>query len=123
MRLGHFDPPGPLQEFPMTDVCSDYALELSHNGPVQSSSLIKNLATALPLSDGAQTIAVIGPNANLSKSDVSYYGPHTPCGSNYYTMIDAVQQHSSAKVVTTLGVPNVLSSDTSGIPAAVDMAK
>ena len=32
MRLGHFDPVGPLQQFPLTDVCSDYAIELSQNG-------------------------------------------------------------------------------------------
>lgn len=32
MRLGHFDPVGPLQQFPLSDVCSDYAIELSQNG-------------------------------------------------------------------------------------------
>jgi beta-glucosidase-like glycosyl hydrolase len=122
MRLGHFDPPGPLQQFPMSDVCSQYALDLSVNGPVQSSALLKNDGT-LPLADSSSTVAVIGPNANLSKADVSYYGPRTPCGSNYWTMVDAVTQHSSSKVVTTLGVPNVLSDDTSGIAAAVEMAK
>ena len=31
------------------------------------------------LAVGTKTVAVIGPNANLSKSDVSYYGPHVPC--------------------------------------------
>lgn len=105
----------------MSDVCSQYAIDLSNNGPVQSSALLKNDGT-LPLG-APTTVAVIGPNANLSKSDVSYYGPHTPCGGNYWTMIDAVTQHSSAKVVTTLGVPSVSSSDTSGIAAAVEMAK
>lgn len=29
MRLGHFDPAGPLQKFPMDDVCSAEHLELS----------------------------------------------------------------------------------------------
>merc|ERR1719272_2834927 len=37
-------------------------------------------------------------------------------------MVDAITQHSSAKVSTMLGVPNVLSADTSGA-AAVAMAK
>ena len=50
-------------------------------------------------------------------------GPRQPCGDNYWTLIDAVTQHSSTKVVTTLGVPSVLSEDTSGIAAAVEMAK
>lgn len=97
MRLGHFDAPGPLQQFPTSDICSSYAIELSNNGPVQASALLKNINSALPMAETG-TIAVIGPNALLSKSDVSYYGPHTPCGAKYNTMVDAVQQHSSAKV-------------------------
>jgi len=122
MRLGHFDPPSPLQEFPMSDVCSDYATSLSYNGPVQATSMIKNDKRALPLAASTKTVAIIGPNANLSKSDMSYYGPHEPCGGNYWTLVDAVTQHSSAKVTTALGVPNVLSGDTSGIAAAVALA-
>ena len=67
-------------------------------GPVQASALLKNLDNTLPLqawtsglysnpsprthftdthtlpSQGSGTVAVIGPNANLSKSDTSYYG-------------------------------------------------
>ena len=82
--LGHFDPVGPLQDFPMTDVCSDYALELSANGPVQSSALLKNSGNALPLAPATKTVAVIGPNANLSKADTSYYGPRAACGNNYW---------------------------------------
>jgi len=38
-------------------------------------------------------------------------------------MIDAVKQRSSASVVMAAGVPSVLSEDTSGIAAAVDLAK
>ena len=115
MRLGHFDPVGPLQAFPMTDICSDYALALSENGLVQSTAMLKNADKALPLAASTKTVAVvIGPNANLSKSDVSYYGPRQPCGGNYWTIGDAVAKHSSAAVQVALGVPNVLSSDTSG---------
>jgi beta-D-xylosidase 4 len=123
MRLGHFDPVGPLQEFPLSDVCSDYATDLSANGPVQSSALIKNDGSALPLSKSTKTVAIIGPNSNLSKADMSYYGPHQPCGGNYYTLADAVSKHSSATVQVALGVPNVLSNDTSGVAAAVALAK
>jgi len=123
MRLGHFDPPGPLQEFKMDDVCSDYAQQLSYNGPVQASTLLKNTNKALPFVASTKTVAVIGPNANLSKGDMSYYGPHAPCGNNYWTMADAITQHSSAKVSVTLGVPTVSSTNTSGIAAAVAAAK
>lgn len=123
IRLGHFDPVGPLQSFPMTDVCSDYAIALSNDGPVQSSALIKNIGGALPLTDAVKTVAVIGPNYNLSKADVGYYGPHDPCDKNYWTLMDAVTKHSSATATGIAGVPNVLSEDTSGIAAAVAMAK
>jgi pre-mRNA-splicing factor SYF2/beta-D-xylosidase 4 len=123
MRLGHFDPVGPLQGFPLTDVCSQYAIDLANNGPVQSSALLKNANHKLPLQSTVKTVAVIGPNANLSKADVTYYGPRTPCNSKYWTMADAVETHSSAKATTLAGVPTVLSSDTSGIAAAVALAK
>ena len=49
--------------------------------------------------------------------------PRTPCGGNYWTMVDAVAKHSSAKVVSALGVPSVSSTDTSHIADAVAMAK
>jgi len=123
MRLGHFDPPSPLSEFPMSDVCSDYSTSLSYNGPVQSTSMLKNAGNTLPLAATTKNVVIIGPNANLSHSDMSYYGPHDPCGGNYWTLTDAVTQHSGAKVTSALGVPSVLSGDTSGIAAAVAMAK
>jgi pre-mRNA-splicing factor SYF2/beta-D-xylosidase 4 len=123
IRLGHFDPVGPLQTFPMSDVCSDYAIALSNDGPVQSAALVKNADKTLPLSDSVKTVAVIGPNYNLSKADVGYYGPHAPCDNNYWTLMDAVEKHSSAKATGVAGVPTVLSEDTSGIAAAVAAAK
>ena len=107
----------------MSDVCSDYAIALANNGPVQATAMLKNVGGALPLAAATKTVAIIGPNADLSKSDVSYYGPRTPCGSNYWTIGDAVTKHSSATVTTALGVPTVLSSNTSGIAAAVEAAK
>ena len=129
MRLGHFDPDGPLQKFGAGDICSDYAIGLSQDGPAQSSALLKNDVTGhaplLPLIPGeAGKVAVIGPNANLSESDSGYYGPHNVCGGNFWNMVDAVAKHGPAGgVVSTLGVPSVLSNDQSGIPAAVAMAK
>jgi pre-mRNA-splicing factor SYF2/beta-D-xylosidase 4 len=124
MRLGHFDPVGPLQSISTDDVCSTYSQELAANGPVQSAALLKNKGAALPLSPATGTIAIIGPNANLSKSDCSYYGPKTPCGGNYWTVIDSVKKYApNANVVSIAGVPTVSSSDTSGIPAAVALAK
>jgi hypothetical protein len=70
----------------------------------------------------AGTVAIIGPNANLSQSDSGYYGPPHPCDNAFYTLADSVVKFSDAKAQVVLGVPNVLSSDTSGIPAAVAAA-
>ena len=122
MRLGHFDPIGPLQDFTTAEVCSDYSVSLSHNGPVQASALLKNDGATLPLAPTkAGTVAVLGPALAL-KPDVSYYGPHTPCGNHLYKLTDAVSSHSDAKVVSALGVPDVLSTNTSGIAEAVALA-
>ena len=102
----------------------DYdAVELSNDGPVQSSALIKNTDKTLPLGESVKTVAVIGPNFNLSRADVGYYGPHAPCDNNYWTLMDAVEKHSNAKATGVAGVPSVLSEDTSGIAAAVAAAK
>ena len=35
LRLGHFDPDGPLQQFKESDICSEYSIDLANNGPVQ----------------------------------------------------------------------------------------
>ena len=42
LRLGHFDPLSPLDEIKMAEVCSDYAIATSIDGPIQSSALLKN---------------------------------------------------------------------------------
>eukprot|EP00325_Prymnesiales_sp_UTEX-LB-985_P000241 CAMPEP_0174703322 /NCGR_PEP_ID=MMETSP1094-20130205/7308_1 /TAXON_ID=156173 /ORGANISM="Chrysochromulina brevifilum, Strain UTEX LB 985" /LENGTH=773 /DNA_ID=CAMNT_0015901231 /DNA_START=17 /DNA_END=2338 /DNA_ORIENTATION=+ len=127
MRLGHFDANGPLQRFSMSDVCSTYATSLAANGAIQSATLVKNFNGALPLDpSGVKKVAVVGPNANMSKAmhnDVTYYGPHVPCGGNYWTMADAVTQHSHAVANVVLGVPSATSTDTSAIAAAVAAAK
>ncbi len=44
------------------------------------------------------------------------------CDGKFWNMVDAIQQHASA-TETCLGVPKATSPDTSGIAAAVDMAK
>ena len=71
MTLRHFNPPKPLQSFPMDDVCSDEHLELSMDGMAQSAAMLKNSDKTLPFSKGEQ-IAVIGPQANMSQSTFGY---------------------------------------------------
>eukprot|EP00935_MAST-01C_sp_MAST-1C-sp1_P002246 g2246.t1 len=106
IRLGHFDPLGPLNLItPDSTICTDFAIETSIAGMVQSAALLKNLDKTLPLAPGtgAGTIAVIGPLANYSEANAGYYGPQNVCGMNYWTAIDAKCD--------------------AGIPAAVAMAK
>ena len=50
MRLSHFDPIGPLNEIRADEtICTDYAIDLSHDGARQSAALLKNKAETLPL--------------------------------------------------------------------------
>eukprot|EP01063_Lacrimia_lanifica_P019014 TRINITY_DN25_c1_g1_i1.p1 TRINITY_DN25_c1_g1~~TRINITY_DN25_c1_g1_i1.p1 ORF type:complete len:777 (+),score=300.19 TRINITY_DN25_c1_g1_i1:50-2380(+) len=122
MRLQHFDPEGPLQKIPTSDVCSDDAKELARDGVRQSMTLLKNDAGTLPLDAAALgTVAVIGPNANLSWAIAGYYGPLKVCDGKFWNMVDAVEQYAQ-KTVTALGVPDVKSSDTSGVAAAAALA-
>jgi hypothetical protein len=103
----------------MDDVCATEHLELSMDGLAQSVALVKNDAKTLPFTKGDE-IAVIGPQANMSQSTFSYYGPSKPCGGKYYTLTDAVAKYGS-NVQTALGVESD-SDDVSGIPAAVELA-
>jgi hypothetical protein len=120
MRLGHFDPSGPLQSIGADQICSAESVAIAMEGPTASAALIKNEKEALPL-DGATagTIAVIGPNAGLSKSDSGYYGPINVCGGKFWTMVDVCQKYSKTNVTSDPGIPGVQSEDTSGIAKAV----
>ena len=52
-RLGHFDPPGPLDAIPKTAIADDYAVSLSLDGAAQSAVLVKNAAETLPWDRGS----------------------------------------------------------------------
>jgi len=124
MRLSHFDPVGPLDRIKTDVLCSDYALALARDGTAQGTTLLKNAKSLLPLdASSIPSVAVIGPNSNLSEAIAGYYGPgpHS-CGKKFWNMVDAVAQYVP-NTTTAKGVPNVLSDDTSLIPAAVAMAK
>jgi beta-glucosidase-like glycosyl hydrolase len=90
VRLGHFDPPGALQQITYnTTVCTASAKELARDGARQGVVMLKNNISpnydstilqrnTLPLNAGALgNIAVIGPNANLSQQMAEYYGGNT----------------------------------------------
>jgi len=121
MRLGHFDPAGPLQRVPRETICSAYAKSLARDGLVQSATLIKNNGT-LPLDRNSHpTVAVIGPNSKLSQAMAGYYGPGNVCDNNFWTIIDSINQYG--KTTYAPGTSSVLSNDMSLIPAAVSTAQ
>lgn len=119
IRLGHFDTT-PLDSIGPETICSDYAKELGRDGVRQGTVLLKNNHQALPLGT-VKSVAVIGPNANLSQAIALYYGG-TPCDGKYFNLVDAVQQYVPNTVVEP-GLPSVTSTDTSGFAAAVQAAK
>jgi len=122
-RLGHFDPAGPLQQIPPSAVCTPDAIKLAREGAIQGSVLLKNQDNFLPLNEQRiSSLAVIGPNSNLSQKIAGYYGGDKPCGLKFWNAVDAMAQYVP-NTATVMGVPSVTSSDTSGIPAAVEAAK
>lgn len=122
MRLSHFDPEGPLNKIPASEACSQESQAVARVGTTQSVSLIKNFQNTLPWNAAKlKSVAVIGPNALLSKGISGYYGGNS-CNGTYWTMVDAVKQYVDG-TVTASGVPTVLSTDTSKIADAVTMAR
>lgn len=49
IRLGHFNPPGPLATIGTDQICNPYAVELARDGARQGTVLLKNTGNTLPL--------------------------------------------------------------------------
>ena len=127
MRLANFDPPSGLAGITEAEtVCTAYGRQLGREGARQATVLLKNERGRLPLSpEAAGTVAVVGPNANLSMMVAGYYGPANTCGNAngvlWPNMVHAVQNHAR-RVVTAQGLPWCESEDTSGVAEAVELA-
>jgi beta-glucosidase-like glycosyl hydrolase len=78
MRLGHFDPPGPLQRIPPSAICDAEGSAIARSGAAQGSTLLKNSGGTLPLKAGAGKVAVIGPNGELSRQIAGCANPTRP---------------------------------------------
>lgn len=123
MRLGHFDPIGPLDKIPPSAICDAEAVATARDAVAQSVALVKNSNNTLPLKNTSlATVAVIGPAAKQPWSITSYYGPSSSCGGKYWTMVDAVQQYVNDTTYLA-GLETTLSTNYSGIPAAAALAK
>jgi hypothetical protein len=120
LRLGHFDPPGPLQTIGLDQICSNYSVEVARDGARQGTVLLKNDGRLLPLLGAYQRVAVIGPL--MDQRDNTFYYGGTPCFNAEPCPLDSVQQHVASAVVGLHGVPSVSSNDTSGIAAAAAAA-
>lgn len=124
MRLGHFDPEGPLQRIAPSAICTEEAKELARDSAAQSVTLLKNDGV-LPLkATDIQTAVVLGPHTDhgIATSINKYYGPKSFCNGTDLTMVDAVQRHV-ANTTSAKGVPDIKSEDISGVPAAAAMAQ
>lgn len=123
MRLGHFDPLGPLDKIPPTAICDAEAVATARDAVAQSVALVKNANHTLPLKNTSlATVAVIGPAAKQPWSITSYYGPSSSCDGKYWTMVDAVQQYVNDTTYLA-GLETTLSANYSGIPQAAALAK
>ncbi|KAH7518533.1 hypothetical protein FEM48_Zijuj09G0181700 [Ziziphus jujuba var. spinosa] len=82
MRLGFFDgdpKKQPYGNLGPKDVCTPEHQELAREAARQGIVLLKNTASSLPLSSTAiKSLAVIGPNANVTKTMIGNY-EGTPC--------------------------------------------
>lgn len=119
-RVPHPYPPSasPRPPHPRTRLAPRFA------SVAQGAALYKNAHGTLPLSAAAlRSVAVLGPNANLSKAMAGYYGSAAACGASYPTMVDAVATLApSALLRQAAGVPSVTSDDVSGVRAAASLA-
>jgi beta-glucosidase-like glycosyl hydrolase len=71
LRLGHFDPVGPLNMIkPANTVCTDAAIATSQQGVIQSAALLKNVGKTLPLTAG--TIGAAGAGQIAGERKVSH---------------------------------------------------
>ena len=125
MRLGHFDKPGPLDKIPPSAICTASAQKIAREGAAQGAALFKNVNGTLPLAASTlKSVAVVGPNAQLSKAMAGYYGPAKACGEDFPTLVDAIRSYvPHATVRHAAGVPSVISDDTTDVPAAAALAK
>ncbi|GAB4853477.1 NAD(P)H-dependent D-xylose reductase (XR) [Ancistrocladus abbreviatus] len=106
MRLGFFDGDPSKQHYGKLgpkDVCTTEHQELAREAARQGIVLLKNEASTLPLSaDKIKLLAVIGPNANVTKTMIGNY-EGAPC--KYTTPLQGFLAYTST--IYEAGCPNV----------------
>ncbi|KAJ7531269.1 hypothetical protein O6H91_14G038400 [Diphasiastrum complanatum] len=121
MRLGLFDGDPtrqPYGELGPKDVCTNEHQQLALEAAQQGIVLLKNDANILPLSSSKfRTLAVIGPNANVTNTMIGNYAG-IPC--KYITPLAGLQSY--ATTLYAQGCANVACKDGSLINAATNVA-
>ncbi|OMO75892.1 hypothetical protein COLO4_25847 [Corchorus olitorius] len=121
MRLGFFDGSDPsLMKIGKNEVCSKEHIELAAEAAREGIVLLKNDASTLPLSpDAFKSLAVIGPNANVTRVMLGNYEAAFPC--RYVTPIEGLS--AFAHVIYENGCENTACNDNKTFPQAVSAAK
>jgi hypothetical protein len=126
-RLGHFDPPGPLQQIPPSAICDELGVATARDATAQSVALLFNPNAVLPYdASKIKNAAVIGPNAKQGYAITSYYGPSSSCDGKYWTMVDALETYikTNGSVAYAAGVSSTLAPpNTTEIEEAAALAK
>jgi beta-glucosidase len=108
---------------PESVICSDDHAATARAGAAQGSTLLKNEKQTLPLKTSLGSVAVVGPNGDLSKAIAGYYGAGDACSKKFSTMVDAVTAYVPKTTFAKGILHGVLSNDTSGIANATAAAK
>ncbi|XP_042485812.1 beta-D-xylosidase 3-like isoform X2 [Macadamia integrifolia] len=120
MRLGFFDGIPSLEKLGKKDVCSDEHIELAADAARQGIVLLKNDNQTLPFSSSSvKSIAVLGPNGNVTKTMIGNYAG-IPC--KYSTPKDGFSTYGNVTFVKACE-DDTPCTKTDGFPAAVEAAK
>ncbi|KAH7546548.1 hypothetical protein FEM48_Zijuj01G0212500 [Ziziphus jujuba var. spinosa] len=109
MRLGMFDgepSAHPFGNLGPKDVCTKDHQQLALEAARQGIVLLKNRRKTLPLSGRQKTVAVIGPNSNVTDTMIGNYAG-VPCG--YITPLQGIQKYS--QTIHQPGCTNVACND------------
>ncbi|XP_016176158.1 probable beta-D-xylosidase 2 [Arachis ipaensis] len=122
MRLGMFDGEASAQPYGKLgarDVCTAAHKELAVEAARQGIVLLKNRGPSLPLSPRRhQTVAVIGPNSNVT---VTMIGNYAGIGCEYTSPLQGIGRY--AKTIHELGCTNVACSNDKQFGSALNAAR
>ena len=119
LRLGYFDPASaqPYRQYGLERINSRYNQQLALQAGLQSLVLLKNDAATLPYPSSVSSIALIGPNSNVTETLLGNYDAPTP----YIISVLRALESRGAKVTHAAGC-TIAGNSTTGFAAAVSAA-